>query len=64
MELNQLSAIELAKKLKSKEVSAKEILDSVYKRIDSVEGTTHAYLSLTKDLAYKQAEVVDGKILT
>ena len=45
-----------------KEVSAKEIVDVYYKQIDAVESKIQALNSVTKELAYKQAEELDKKI--
>ncbi len=56
------TAVEAKKALQSKEISAKELVDLSYKRIDEVEGDIQALTSITKDLAYKTAEVVDAKI--
>jgi aspartyl-tRNA(Asn)/glutamyl-tRNA(Gln) amidotransferase subunit A len=62
MSLVEKTAAELSDLLKSKKVSAKEIVDSVYERIDDVEKDYNAYISLTKDMAYEQAKKVDVKI--
>ncbi len=60
--LTDKTAKEINKLFLSKEVSAKEIVDAYYKQIDSVEPKIQALNSLTKDLAYKQAEDLDTKI--
>jgi len=62
MEPAQLSARELSNLLKNKEISATDILDSVYKKIESSENKINAYISLTKEQAYVQAKSVDKKI--
>ena len=46
----------------NKEISAKELLDSYYKRIDEVEGDIQALISTTKEIAYNCAEKVDKKL--
>ena len=56
------TAIEAKRALETKQVSAKEILDAYYKRIDEVEPDIQALNSLTKDLAYATAKNVDEKI--
>lgn len=56
------TAKELKEALLKKEISAKEILDESYKRIESTEGKLNSYISLTKDLAYKTAGEVDKRI--
>ena len=56
------SAREINKLFLSKEVSAKEILDEFYRQIELVEPKIQALTSLTKELAYKQAEELDRKL--
>jgi len=56
------TATELRKALLSKEISAKEILDESYKRIEQVDEKLNGFISLTKDLAYKTAKQVDEKL--
>ena len=62
MELYNLSLNQIAKKIKSKEVTIKEVLDSVYKRIEALDETLGAYITLTKDNAYKKAEYLQEKL--
>ncbi len=56
------TAVEAKKALHSKEISAKELVDLSYKKIDEVEGDIQALTNLTKDVAYKTAQIVDEKI--
>ena len=62
MELYELSLSEIAKKIKSKEVKIKEVLDSVYSRIDAVESKVDAYVTITREQAYKRAEKLQQKL--
>lgn len=62
MELNQKYAYALSEMLEKKEVSSKEITESVFNRIENVEDKVDAYVTLCKDEALKQAETVDNKI--
>lgn len=62
MKLNQLTAHELHGMLTKKEVSAVEIAEAVYNRIDNVEEKVKSFVTLTKDIALKQAALVDAKI--
>lgn len=48
--------------LKAKEISAVELTNDVYARIDEVEDKVQAFLTLTKDTALEQAAKVDKKI--
>jgi aspartyl-tRNA(Asn)/glutamyl-tRNA(Gln) amidotransferase subunit A len=57
--LNQLTIHELHEKLVKKEVSAKEIAEAVFRRIDAVEGKVEAYVTLTRERAFAEAEKVD-----
>jgi aspartyl-tRNA(Asn)/glutamyl-tRNA(Gln) amidotransferase subunit A len=78
MEPCDLSAHELVALLRQRKISASEILDSTYKRINQVEGRcgqldageitpedkqrVHAFITLTEDMARAQAREVDRKI--
>lgn len=62
MELYHLTVSELAKKIKEKEVSIREVLDSIYGRIQAVEKEVDAYVTLTKELAYKRGEVLQERL--
>lgn len=62
MELYHLSISEIAKKIKNKEVKIKEVLDSIYQRIEEVEPKIDAYLTLTKELAYQRAEKLQERL--
>lgn len=59
MELCELTAHELQNMLKKGEASSLEITDSVFNRIKKVEEKIGAYITLTEDLARKQASAVD-----
>lgn len=56
------TASEQQKALLNKEISAKELLDLTYERIEEVEGKVDSFNSLTKNLAYETAKKVDEKI--
>lgn len=56
------TASEQRKALLNKEVSAKELLDMTYERVETVENKVDSFNSLTKDLAYETAKKVDEKI--
>lgn len=62
MELYRLTAHELHEKLVNGEVSAVEIAESVYDRIDEVEDKVKSYITLTKEEALKKAKEVDEKL--
>lgn len=62
MDLYNLTLHEVRDKIRAREISAKEVLDSVYSRIDAVEQRIDAYISLTKDKAYEAAEDVDKRL--
>lgn len=62
MEIQKLTAVSLGKKIKEKEISVREALDAVFAQIDQTEGRYHAYVTLDKDGAYKQADAVQEKI--
>lgn len=62
MELYSKTLSEIAKDIKDKKVTIKEVLDSVYKRIEEVEPKVGAYITLTKNEAYKRAEELQEKL--
>jgi len=62
MGLNELTIHELQDKIKKKEVSAGEIVDDVFKRIDAVDGKVHSYITLMRESAYEAAESADRDI--
>ncbi len=65
MNINELitkSSSEQRKALLSKEVSAVELTEAVYKQVDAIDDKIGAYNCLTKDFALQTAEKVDEKI--
>lgn len=60
--LYQLTAHELHDLIKSKQVSAREIAQSFIDRIEAVEDRVKAYVTVTPDIALKQADAVDEAI--
>ena len=62
MEIQKLTAVSLGKKIKEKEISVREALDAVFAQIDQTEDRYHAYVTLDKEGAYKQADAVQDKI--
>ena len=62
MEIQKLTAVSLGKKIKEKEISVREALDAVFAQIDQTEDRYHAYVTLYKEGAYKQADAVQEKI--
>ncbi len=59
MSLYQLTVHELHEKLKEREITAVELAESIYARIDEVEPSVKGYLTLTKTLALEQASKAD-----
>ena len=62
MELFKLTLSEISKKIKNKEVTIKEVLDSVFERIQEVEPKVDAYLSILKDSAYNRADMLQKRL--
>ena len=60
MQLYELTAHELHEKLKVREITAVELTQSIYDRIDAVEEQTKGYITLTKEIALGQAETTDA----
>jgi aspartyl-tRNA(Asn)/glutamyl-tRNA(Gln) amidotransferase subunit A len=61
MELCDKSAVELSELLKKREVSSREVTESVFKRIDEKEALLNAYITDTRDIALKQADEADKR---
>jgi aspartyl-tRNA(Asn)/glutamyl-tRNA(Gln) amidotransferase subunit A len=61
MDLCDRSAAELSRMLRKKEVSSREITESVLARIHEKEGLLRAYIATTPDLALRQADLADKR---
>jgi len=61
-ELCDLTATELGAKLRAREVSSVEILESCLTRIDAVDSRVEAFLERTDDIALQQARAADERI--
>lgn len=61
MELCDRSATELARMLRKREVSSREITESVLKRIDEKEEAIHAFITVTPEIALKHADLADKR---
>ena len=62
MDILSLSAVELAAKIKEKEVTVKEAVEAVFEQIEKKEKNLNCYVTLDKEGALKQAEEVQKKI--
>ena len=62
MDILSLSAVELAAKIKEKEVTVKEAVEAVFEQIERKEKKLNCYVTLDKEGALKQAEEVQKKI--
>ncbi|MDL1957265.1 MAG: Asp-tRNA(Asn)/Glu-tRNA(Gln) amidotransferase subunit GatA [Candidatus Desulfofervidus auxilii] len=62
--LAEKSISELHNLLKKKEIRPCEIVEDIFKRIEQVENKVKAYITLTHELALKQAEEAEKKILS
>ena len=61
MDLFALTACELRKLLDSREISSRQLVESVLKRIESVDNKINAYVYVDKEEALKQAEAIDAR---
>jgi aspartyl-tRNA(Asn)/glutamyl-tRNA(Gln) amidotransferase subunit A len=62
MDLHRLTIHELHNLLVKKEVTSREAAEALYRRIKTVDGKISAYLLLTEEEAYRQADQVDRNI--
>ena len=54
-----LTLKELHEKLKSKDISCKELVETYYSRIESIDADIDAYLRLHRERALKKAAEID-----
>jgi len=62
MELYKHNALEIKNLIIQKKVTAKEVVEDLFRHIESIEPQIKAYLTLTKDSALLQARAIDEKI--
>lgn len=62
MEIQKLTAVSLGKKIKEKELSVREALEASFAQIDQTESQYHAYVTIDREGAYRQADAVQEKI--
>jgi aspartyl-tRNA(Asn)/glutamyl-tRNA(Gln) amidotransferase subunit A len=60
---NPETALGLAEKIKTGQLTATAVLDATYQRIEATDAQLGAYVSLTKTLAYETAKAVDAKVI-
>src|SRR5918997_1679991 len=61
-ELLDLTAYELAEKVNSREVSAREAAEAANARVEEVEGEINAFVTTTPELATSRAETIDERL--
>ncbi len=59
-----MTILELRRLLDNRDVTAREVLDDVYRRIDAVEDTVKAFITITKDEAYQMAKEAQDAIIS
>ena len=62
MDIMSLTAVELGKKIKAKEISVKEATQAYLDQIEKVENDVHSYVTIDKEGALKRAEEVQKMI--
>lgn len=62
MELYEIGASALSKKIRAGECSCREAAESYFSRIEAIDSKIGAYLTLAKEDAYKRADEADQKI--
>ena len=62
MEIYEMTALEVAQKIKNKEITAVDAVESVAKAVESKDKTYNCYASFDKDAALQQAEIVQKRI--
>jgi len=64
MELCDISATDLARMLRKREICSREITESVFRRIEEKEDIINAFIIETKDLALRCADLADKRFKT
>ena len=62
MDLLKLTAVELGKKIKAKEVTVLEATEAVLEQIEKLEDTIHSYVTVDKEGAIQRAKEIQTKI--
>jgi aspartyl-tRNA(Asn)/glutamyl-tRNA(Gln) amidotransferase subunit A len=62
-EICQMTAVELAARVRKKEISPVEVADASIERMEKLDPVLHAYCTPTPDLMRKQAKAVEQKII-
>lgn len=62
MDIMSLTAVELGKKIKAKEISVKEAVTAALDRMEAVEPTIHAFVTIDRENALKRAKEVQKLI--
>ncbi len=61
MDLHALTIHELHERLHKREISAREVTEAFYRRIEALDDRVHAYLTLTRERALQQADQADRR---
>jgi len=62
MDLCDRSACQLSKMLRKREISSREVTEAVFDRIAEKEERIHAFITLTREIALKQADAADRRL--
>ncbi|MCC8138639.1 MAG: Asp-tRNA(Asn)/Glu-tRNA(Gln) amidotransferase subunit GatA [Clostridiales bacterium] len=62
MQITELTALELGRKIKEKEISVREALDASYQKIEAADGELNSFVTLDQEAAYARAENVQAGI--
>jgi len=62
MKLYEFMAYELIEKIKNKEISVLELIETSFERIDETEHFIHSFVNLSKDRALKRAKLLDNEL--
>ncbi|MGN0458757.1 MAG: Asp-tRNA(Asn)/Glu-tRNA(Gln) amidotransferase subunit GatA [Eubacterium sp.] len=62
MKIYEMTALQVAEKIRNKEITSMDAVESVASAIEAKDSTYNCYVSFDKDMALKQAEIVQKKI--
>lgn len=62
MDITKGTAMEMRERIINKEISARELVKAHMDRIEEMEGKINAFITVTKEEAFKKADLIDAKI--
>jgi aspartyl-tRNA(Asn)/glutamyl-tRNA(Gln) amidotransferase subunit A len=62
MEILEMTALELSRRIKSGELSVRDALDALYTKIDACDERYRCYTTVSREEAYREADEVQRRL--